>query len=259
MEKKLHRKPLFWTNLITLTVFGLTIAGVIFAWTNPPSNPPNPPGAVTASNSNVGIGTSNLTVGARVTINGILDMLTNRITSVATPQAGSDAATMDYVDALTGSAGRAAVVLFGQANQSGSNPSAGAGVPLCSTLGSNNDWIEAYAGYGPHWIGVDQIYETDNLGNGSTITIVGDSSVTENLPGPLAFPDHFIARTAYASDSTCSPYATSVIPMIVTANSGITATNPIALARACGEVMMNTTGNGSGLFFCNTCRVCIKP
>ena len=252
-----HRKPLFWTNVIALTILGMTVAGVIFGWNNPLSTPPNPPGSVTASSGNVGIGTSSLTPGARLTVNGILDMLTNRVTSVAAPQVDSDAATRGYVLAQVGGAGTASVTLYGQANQTGSNPSAGQGLPACSTLGTN--WVEAYAGYGPHWIGIDQVFETSPTTGGQTVSIV-DSTVIDggaytNIP---AYPNHIVSRVAYGSDSVCSTANTSVIPMTPIGNPGITAINPIGRARACGEGL-GFGGAGSGTFFCNVCRVCIKP
>jgi hypothetical protein len=57
----------------------------------------NPVLFVDASNERVGIGTS--TPSAKLSVNGVLDMGNNKITSLGTPTANTDAATKAYVDA----------------------------------------------------------------------------------------------------------------------------------------------------------------
>lgn len=60
--KKLLTKPLFWTNVATLSITGIMVAGLAFGWTNPKDTPPTGSGAVTAtSEGKVGVGTASPT------------------------------------------------------------------------------------------------------------------------------------------------------------------------------------------------------
>jgi len=55
------KKPLFWSNVASLTVVGIVAAGLVFAFNNPPATPPTGGGAIRVNSSgNVGIGTNPL-------------------------------------------------------------------------------------------------------------------------------------------------------------------------------------------------------
>src|SRR3989344_5755799 len=54
---KNFKKPLFWSNVASLTVVGIVAAGLVFAFNNPPATPPSGSGAIQVDGSNnVGIG-----------------------------------------------------------------------------------------------------------------------------------------------------------------------------------------------------------
>jgi hypothetical protein len=114
------RKPLFWTNIIVLVVFGLTMADVIFGWTNPSSGPPTPPGVLRATSGEVGIGVdpvggNTLSISGQVNLTG-----SGQIVNTLWPTASSSVATKGYVDAAGGgsdanSGGITTVTIFGTA------------------------------------------------------------------------------------------------------------------------------------------------
>ncbi|MDO8466634.1 MAG: hypothetical protein Q7S83_00650 [bacterium] len=55
---KLIKKPLFWTNVVSISVTGVMVAGLAFGWTNPKETPPNGSGEViVTSDRKVGVGT----------------------------------------------------------------------------------------------------------------------------------------------------------------------------------------------------------
>ncbi len=55
---KLIKKPLFWTNVLTLSVTGVMVAGLAFGWTNPKETPPGGAGEVSVTaDGKVGVGT----------------------------------------------------------------------------------------------------------------------------------------------------------------------------------------------------------
>ncbi|MEK7641001.1 MAG: hypothetical protein AAB389_03315 [Patescibacteria group bacterium] len=68
---KLVKKPLFWTNVLTLSVTGVMVAGLAFGWTNPKETPPDGSGEVSVtSDRKVGVGT--LIPTQKLDINGYL-------------------------------------------------------------------------------------------------------------------------------------------------------------------------------------------
>ncbi|TSC83317.1 MAG: hypothetical protein G01um101419_71 [Parcubacteria group bacterium Gr01-1014_19] len=68
---KLIKKPLFWTNVATLSVTGMMMAGLAFGWTNPGETPPDGSGEVSVtSDRKVGVGTLSPT--QKLDINGYL-------------------------------------------------------------------------------------------------------------------------------------------------------------------------------------------
>jgi hypothetical protein len=145
MSSDSKRSSLFWTNLIVMVLFGILLASVIFAWTNPGSNPPGGSGAISASGGNIGISqgtptadlhvgadliyahvsngqvgikTTSPTVGSALSVNGFLSMMSNVIKDVDTPVDNNDAANKAYVDAAGSDAnagGITTVTLFGTA------------------------------------------------------------------------------------------------------------------------------------------------
>ncbi|MBI5306555.1 hypothetical protein HZB04_03150 [Candidatus Wolfebacteria bacterium] len=74
------------------------------AWNSPNNNPPNSTNQTLYINSsgNIGIGTTTPTAG-KLVVNGTIDVSNNKITSLSTPTASTDAATKGYVDAAAGS------------------------------------------------------------------------------------------------------------------------------------------------------------
>ncbi len=67
----LIKKPLFWTNVVSISITGLMVAGLAFAWTNPSATPPGGSGAITAtSDGKVGVGTASPT--QKLDVNGYL-------------------------------------------------------------------------------------------------------------------------------------------------------------------------------------------
>jgi len=94
------------------------------------------------NDGNVGIGTSTpgalLHVAGTGKFSGVLDMTSQKITSLATPTADTDAATKGYVDAQVWVGG----VLTTWGYTSDSYPAAGLGAPACPA-----GWTQAYAGW----------------------------------------------------------------------------------------------------------------
>jgi hypothetical protein len=261
-SRSILKKPLFWTNLVVLILFSFAVADVIFGWTNPPSDPPNPPGAVRAVNSEVGIGTDPV-IGSALSVAGKFNLLDNEGINFNWPTASSSAASKGYVDAQAGGIPGLSLILFGEASTT-----VASGLPLpggnlsCSTLGAN--YVEAYRGYGPHWIGIDTVYGPDGF---SSFVGGNDFGITDVLNPFIAIAPssaETTVRIAYASDSVCSSVANTVIPVEVDATQTISGMNEIlrADAKACAKgvafsKVLNQWGD-DGYYYCNVCVSCYR-
>lgn len=101
------KKPLFWTNVVAISVTGLLIAGVAFGWNNPTGAPPGGNGAITVDSSgNVGIGTisptSKLQVNGKLRISdgtqGLNKVLSSDASGIASWVNLAKGATVDHFD-----------------------------------------------------------------------------------------------------------------------------------------------------------------
>ena len=103
-QQSISQKVTYWIKVVSLgMILGL---GLQFAqaWTAPKQAPPlgNVGGPITTGNSPQVKGDGLVTEGSLLTLNGILDMVSHRITGVADPIAPQDVATKAYVDASAG-------------------------------------------------------------------------------------------------------------------------------------------------------------
>lgn len=125
--KKLLAKPLFWTNIIAISITGLMVSSIAFGWTNPSATPPSGSGEITAtSDGKVGVGTASPT--QKLDVNGYLvaragDCIATDDTVVPPPPASLIAA----------SSGSAETTIFGAAV---TGSSVAASIPRTTTTGS---------------------------------------------------------------------------------------------------------------------------
>jgi len=109
LKARVVSKPVFLFNLIVLVLFGLAMGDVIFGFTNPTSDPPNPPGVLRAVNDEAAIGVAPVS-GSKLTIAGKLNLQDNEIINIQWPSASTSVASRGYVDAAGGGAPEAGAV-----------------------------------------------------------------------------------------------------------------------------------------------------
>ena len=264
----------FFTKKIALLVgtvsLGVGIAAVAsFAapvslpWTGPSATPPlnNAPTPLNVTNTgqekigglvlntggainglivdqgNVGIGTK--TPANRLSVNGVINAMTNIVTGVDDPVADLDAVNLRYLKkslqaATTGNGNQFAggtIILYGLGQKSGAFPSAGDGVAACPA------GYTSIPGYGPHSLYIDNSISYKELeyhNRAGTPTIEG--TITADGESPIVLPAGVVGTF-----SICSASRTHVISENNTSG---------YVADACS--------NQSGTInTCNTCRICI--
>jgi len=112
--KQYLKNPSFYCSLSAVIVLGLIISSYVFGWTTPTANPPagnitlptSSPSVWSVNGTNIYYNTGNVGIGTttpseKLTVSGDINILGNKLTNLATPNASSDAATKGYVDAAT--------------------------------------------------------------------------------------------------------------------------------------------------------------
>jgi hypothetical protein len=120
MQKSLITKTAKLFSIASLFLFsGIIVFALQTAvgWSNPSSNPPTVPGAISYSNGNVGIGTGTPT--STLSVNGVISAMGNKVVDVADPTNGKDAVNLDYLQTQISAAGAGSggtITIYGVSN-----------------------------------------------------------------------------------------------------------------------------------------------
>jgi len=291
MSKVNSQKLISLTFVIAVLAIGVAVFtylqiafGQSSGFTGPPGSPPTGTGLLTASGNNLGVNTA--TPSTTLTVNGIISSAGNLISDVATPEAGTDAANKDYVDAQSAGGG-AAITMWGVSSE-GIQPAApwtqpagtlascirgnrelGCGVGSISTSANTEDaptcptgYASAFSGYGPHAIFYGQYYYP-TLGAPEPETRWTSGPDTVGVTADQIPEWHFAYNTVATSYSICSTAKNQVVQYSWSAagvddGSGSQVANgvvgaSVAVASACAP----GPGGAGASEVCNVCRVCV--
>jgi hypothetical protein len=241
MQKSLITKTAKLFSIASLFLFsGIVVFALQTAsgWSNPSSNPPTVPGALSYINGNVGINTNNPT--STLSVNGVISAMGNKVVDVADPANGKDAVNLDYLQTQISAAGAGSggsVVLFYKTVNGVST----------STVNCPTNWTEEYRGYGPHFMGILN-YDWQYTSNGATYEGGFGGTGMAGNPPPITGSSYILNSVALASDSICSVDQKSVIPVSQYYGNKVTAGFTTLFADACSVY--------SGATHCNRCVVC---